>query len=78
MQYNNGENYFSGGYYPMGLRPLHDWVLIRRTGSEEKTSGGIFIPESAREKNAEGIIEAVGPGRYRTGPSSTRPWPYSQ
>lgn len=52
----------------MGLRPLHDWVLIRRTGSGEKTSGGIFIPESAREKNAEGIIEAVGPGRYKKEP----------
>jgi chaperonin GroES len=49
----------------MGFRPLHDWVLIRRNEPEEKTGGGIIIPDAARSKAAEGIVEAIGPGRYK-------------
>jgi len=46
----------------MGFRPLHDRVLVRRVEAEEKTAGGIIIPDSAKEKPAEGEIVAVGTG----------------
>ena len=46
----------------MAFRPLHDRVVVRRVDSEEKTAGGIIIPDSAKEKPSEGVIEAVGPG----------------
>jgi chaperonin GroES len=46
----------------MSFRPLHDRVLIRRVESEEKTSGGIIIPDTAKEKPMEGEVVAVGPG----------------
>ena len=46
----------------MTFRPLHDRVLVRRIEAEEKTAGGIIIPDSAKEKPAEGEIVAVGNG----------------
>ena len=46
----------------MAFRPLHDRVLIRRIESEEKTAGGIIIPDTAKEKPMEGEVVAVGPG----------------
>ncbi len=46
----------------MNVRPLHDRVLVRRLESEEKTAGGIIIPDSAKEKPMEGEILAVGAG----------------
>ena len=46
----------------MKFRPLHDRVLIRRVEQEEKTSGGIIIPETAKEKPQQGEVLAVGPG----------------
>ena len=46
----------------MKFRPLHDRVVVRRVESEEKTSGGIIIPDTAKEKPQEGEIIAVGPG----------------
>jgi chaperonin GroES len=46
----------------MALKPLHDRVLVRRTESEEKTKGGLIIPDSAKEKPAEGEIVACGEG----------------
>ena len=46
----------------MAFRPLHDRVLVRRVEAEEKTAGGIIIPDSAKEKPAEGEIVAVGTG----------------
>lgn len=46
----------------MALKPLHDRVLVRRTESEEKTAGGLIIPDSAKEKPAEGLVVAVGAG----------------
>ena len=46
----------------MGFRPLHDRVLVRRIEADEKTSGGIIIPDTAKEKPQEGEIVAVGPG----------------
>ena len=46
----------------MKFRPLHDRVVVRRLTAEEKTAGGIFIPDTAKEKPMEGEVVAVGPG----------------
>src|SRR5215212_2295457 len=46
----------------MQFRPLHDRVLVRRTEADEKTVGGIIIPDTAKEKPQEGEIIAAGPG----------------
>ena len=46
----------------MHFRPLHDRVLVRRIDAEEKTAGGIIIPDTAKEKPQEGEIIAAGPG----------------
>jgi len=46
----------------MKFRPLHDRVLVKRIDSEEKTKGGIIIPDTAKEKPMEGEIVATGPG----------------
>ena len=49
------------------FRPLHDRVVVKRIDAEEKTKGGIIIPDSAKEKPSQGEITAVGPGRPRRG-----------
>jgi chaperonin GroES len=46
----------------MHFRPLHDRVVVRRIDAEEKTAGGIIIPDTAREKPQEGEVVAAGPG----------------
>jgi chaperonin GroES len=46
----------------MKFRPLHDRVVVRRLDQEEKTAGGIIIPDTAKEKPQEGEVVAVGPG----------------
>ena len=46
----------------MKFRPLHDRVLVRRIDAEEKTAGGIIIPDTAKEKPQQGQVVAVGPG----------------
>jgi|TARA_B100001093_G_scaffold263860_1_gene252289 chaperonin GroES len=46
----------------MAFKPLHDRVLVRRTEGDEKTSGGLIIPDSAKEKPAEGVVIACGEG----------------
>lgn len=46
----------------MAFKPLHDRVLVRRVEGDEKTAGGLIIPESAKEKPAEGIVVACGEG----------------
>ena len=46
----------------MNFRPLHDRVVVRRLTAEEKTAGGIIIPDTAQEKPMEGEVIAVGPG----------------
>jgi chaperonin GroES len=46
----------------MTFRPLHDRILVRRIEAEEKTAGGIIIPDTAKEKPQEGEVMAVGPG----------------
>jgi chaperonin GroES len=47
---------------PMNFRPLHDRVLVRRVEAEEKTAGGIIIPDTAKEKPQEGEVVAAGGG----------------
>jgi chaperonin GroES len=47
---------------PVKFRPLHDRVVVRRIAAEEKTSGGIIIPDTAQEKPTEGEVVAAGPG----------------
>ena len=46
----------------MKFRPLHDRVVVKRIDAEEKTSGGIIIPDTAKEKPSQGEVTAVGPG----------------
>ncbi|PWL16376.1 co-chaperone GroES [Falsochrobactrum shanghaiense] len=46
----------------MTFRPLHDRILVRRIEAEEKSAGGIIIPDTAKEKPSEGEVIAVGPG----------------
>ena len=46
----------------MAFTPIHDRVLVRRVESDEKTAGGLIIPDSAKEKPAEGLVIAVGAG----------------
>ncbi|HZY99992.1 MAG TPA: co-chaperone GroES [Candidatus Baltobacteraceae bacterium] len=47
----------------MNLKPLHDNVVIEHVEQEDKTSGGVFLPDTAKEKPQEGVIRAVGGGR---------------
>src|SRR6202008_3082673 len=47
---------------PMKFRPLHDRVVVRRIDADEKSAGGIIIPDTAKEKPSQGEITAVGPG----------------
>mgnify|MGYP001085895721 FL=1 len=46
----------------MGFKPLHDRVAVERVSEEEKTAGGIIIPDTAQEKPSEGKVVSVGPG----------------
>ena len=56
----------------MGFKPLHDRVAVKRVDEEEKTAGGIIIPDTAQEKPSEGKVVAVGPGaREKDGSFST-------
>jgi len=48
----------------MKIRPLHDWALIRPAEAEERTAGGIVIPDSARERPQEGEVMAIGEGKF--------------
>lgn len=56
----------------VNIRPLQDRVVVRRLAQEEKTKGGIIIPETSKEKPQEGIVLAVGSG-YATNDGSVRP-----
>ncbi|WP_031480613.1 co-chaperone GroES [Maridesulfovibrio frigidus] len=49
----------------MNLKPLQDRVLIKRLESEQKTAGGIIIPDSAKEKPMKGVVAAAGPGKEK-------------
>lgn len=48
----------------MGMQPLQDWVLIEPSEAKEQTAGGVFIPDTAKEKSVEGKVLAVGTGRW--------------
>jgi len=48
----------------MRIRPLNDWAVIRPAEAASRTAGGIIIPETAKERPAEGIVEAIGPGAF--------------
>ncbi len=48
----------------MNLKPMHDWAVIRPSEAAELTAGGLFIPETAKEKPQEGVVEAIGPGAF--------------
>ncbi|MGE5172246.1 MAG: GroES family chaperonin [Betaproteobacteria bacterium] len=48
----------------MKLKPLHDWAVIRPSEAAEVTAGGLFIPDTAKDKPQEGVVEAIGPGAY--------------
>ena len=50
----------------MKIRPLNDRVLVKRLEEEQKTAGGIIIPDTAKEKPAEGQVVAVGPGKLNS------------
>lgn len=47
----------------MGLRPLHDRIIVQRLNEDEKTAGGLFIPDTAKEKPQKGKVVAVGKGK---------------
>ncbi len=47
----------------MKIRPLHDRIIVRRVEGEDKTKGGIIIPDTAKEKPLEGVVVAVGTGK---------------
>jgi len=49
----------------MKLKPLHDWAVIKRSVAEERSPGGIIIPDTARDRPSEGIVVSVGPGGYK-------------
>jgi len=51
----------------MAMRPLHDRVIVKRIAEEERTRGGIIIPDTAKEKPQEGQVIAVGPGKQEDG-----------
>jgi chaperonin GroES len=48
----------------MKLKPLHDWAVIRPSAADERTSGGLYIPDTAKQKPEQGLVEAIGPGAY--------------
>ena len=48
----------------MKLKPMNDWAVIRPSDAAKKTAGGLYIPDSAKEKPQEGVVEAIGPGAY--------------
>ena len=50
----------------MGIQPLQDWALIEPSEAKETTTGGLFIPDTAKEKPVEGKVLAVGKGRWET------------
>ena len=49
------------------IRPLHDRIIVKRIDEEEKTKGGLIIPDTAKEKPQEGKVVAVGPGKQEDG-----------
>jgi chaperonin GroES len=50
----------------MKIRPLHDWAVIKQSSGDERTAGGLFIPDSAKEKPQQGEVIAIGEGRWKS------------
>jgi chaperonin GroES len=48
----------------MSLKPMHDWAVIVPAEAQSRTAGGLYIPDAAKEKPEEGVVEAIGPGAY--------------
>jgi chaperonin GroES len=48
----------------MNLKPMHDWAVIRPSEAAQITAGGLYIPETAKDKPHEGVVEAIGPGAF--------------
>jgi len=48
----------------MNLKPMNDWAVVRPSAAMERTAGGLYIPDSAKEKPQEGVVEAIGPGAF--------------
>ncbi len=48
----------------MKLKPMNDWAVVRPSDMAEKTAGGLYIPDSAKEKPQKGVVEVIGPGAY--------------
>ena len=48
----------------MRLKPLHDWAVVLPSTGDERTAGGLYIPDTAKVKPQEGVVEAIGPGAY--------------
>jgi chaperonin GroES len=48
----------------MSLKPMHDWAVIVSAEAQSRTAGGLYIPDTAKEKPEEGVVEAIGPGAY--------------
>jgi len=59
--------FIPGGFMATKIRPLHDRVIVKRIEEEEKTKGGLIIPDTAKEKPQEGKVVAVGPGKQDDG-----------
>lgn len=57
----------------VNVRPLSDRILVKRVAADTKTKGGIIIPDTAKEKPAEGLVVAVGPGKRRDDGSVREP-----
>ena len=55
----------------MGVKPLHDKVLVKRIDTPDTTEGGIIIPDTSGDKPLEGVVEAVGPGKVNPNGSVT-------
>jgi len=50
----------------MKIRPLHDWAVVKQSASDERTSGGLYIPDAAKEKPQQGEVIAIGEGRWKS------------
>jgi chaperonin GroES len=57
----------------MGVKPLHDRIIVRKVKTKEKTTGGIYIPEDVKDSMPEGTIVSVGPGNVRYTDGILRP-----
>jgi chaperonin GroES len=67
LDYLNLRFISGGAFMATKIRPLHDRVIVKRIEEEEKTKGGIIIPDTAKEKPQEGRVVAVGPGKHDDG-----------